>query len=127
MFKNADAGIQAKAAMLRQFYDELDDYAKKRNVNLSPAARDFFALAHFNSGAHGYQMLDAYNKAGLLKNEDFLKKMPSVNISGVSPALHKQIYTNVLPRILAARGLKGEGLFEDYTQPLAAPITVKNK
>lgn len=113
MFKNADAGIQAKAAMMKAFYDELDDYAKNKNLKLTPAQRDFFTLAHFNSGAHGYQMLDAYNKAGLLKDEKFLEKMPILPISGVSPALHKQIYSNVLPRILAAKGLKNEGYFDD--------------
>lgn len=120
MFKNADAGVQAKAAMMRAFYDEVDDYAKSKNINLTPKQRDFFALAHFNSGAHGYQMLDAYNKAGLLKGEDFLQKMPNIPIAGVSPALHKQIYGNVSPRLAAARGLTEEGYF-DEDQPKSAP------
>lgn len=113
MFKNAESGVQAKAAMMRAFYDELDDYAKSKKINLTPDQRNFFALAHFNSGAHGYQMLDAYNKAGLLKGDDFMNKMPDIPIAGVSPKLHKQIYDNVIPRIMAARGLKSEGLFGD--------------
>ncbi len=112
MFKTTDAGIQAKAAMMKAFNDELDDYANKKNIKLSPEQKDFFALAHFNSGSHGYQMLDAYNKAGLLKNNDFLNKMPEIAIPGVSPALHKKIYGNVAPRLAAARGLKEEGLFD---------------
>ena len=112
MFKTADAGIKAKAAMMRAFYDESDDYAKKRGIKLTPEQRNFFALAHFNSGAHGYQLLDAYNKAGLLKDNKFLDSMPNIPIKGVSEKLHKQIYNNVIPRIAAARGLKEEGFFE---------------
>ena len=112
MFKNADAGIQAKAAMMRAYYDELDDYAKKKNIILTPEQRNFFGLAHFNSGEHGYQMLDAYNKAGVLKNNDFINTMPNIPIAGVSPALHKQIYNNVVPRLAAANGLRSEGYFD---------------
>lgn len=113
MFKNTDAGVKAKAAMMRAFYDELDDYAKNKNIKMTPEQRDFFALAHFNSGAHGYKMLEAYNKAGLLKKGGFLEKMPNIPVEGVSPALHQKIYSNVLPRILAARGLKSEGYFDE--------------
>lgn len=123
MFKTTDAGIQAKAAMMRAFYDESDAYAKKRGYNLTPEQRDYFALAHFNSGAHGYEMMDSYNKAGLLKNNDFLNsgKIPNVNVNFMykgkqmspeaSARLHQQIYGNISPRIAAARGLKQEGLF----------------
>lgn len=123
MFKNADAGIKAKAAMMREYYDELDEYANKKGVKLSPTQRDFFGLAHFNSGKHGYEMLDAYKNAGLLKDDSFIDKMPNVPIPAFnqfykgdtkkSAALHKQIYENVARRILAAKGLKAEGLFDD--------------
>lgn len=113
MFKNTDAGVQAKAAMMRAFYDELDDYAKNKNIKLTPEARDFFALAHFNSGANGFKMMDAYNKAGVLSGNDYLKKMPNVSVEGVSANLHKQIYNNILPRMLAAKGLMGEGYFDE--------------
>jgi flagellum-specific peptidoglycan hydrolase FlgJ len=124
MFKTTDAGIKAKAAMMRAFYDESDAYAKKRGYNLTPEQRDYFALAHFNSGAHGYEMMDSYSKAGLLKNNDFLNSgtMPNVNVNfmykgkAMSPEasakLHKQIYGNISPRIAAARGLQAEGYFE---------------
>lgn len=131
MFKNTDAGVQAKAAMMRAFYDEMDDYAKKKNVNLTPEQRDFFTLAHFNSGAHGFEMMDAYNKAGLLKDNSFIDKMPNVPIQAFtdfykgdtkkSEALHKKIYGNVSPRLAAARGLIGEGQFDETP----APVTTK--
>jgi hypothetical protein len=124
MFKTTDAGIKAKAAMMRAFYDESDAYAKKKGYNLTPEQRDYFALAHFNSGAHGYEMMDAYNKAGILKNNDFINSgsIPNVNVpfmfkgkqmsAGASQKLHQQIYGNISPRIAAARGLQAEGLFE---------------
>lgn len=112
MFKSTDAGIKAKAAMMRAFYDESDAYASKKGIKLTPEQRDFFGLAHFNSGAHGYEMMDAYNKAGLLKSNDFLNKIPNITIPGISAKLHQQIYSNISPRIAAARGLKEEGLFK---------------
>jgi hypothetical protein len=127
MFKNPETGMQAKAAMLKAFYDEFDDYANKKGMKLTPEQRDYFALAHFNSGAHGYEMLDAYNKAGLLKNNDFLNKRANIPIQGFvdfykkrgksdaeaqasAEKLHAQIYGNIAPRLAAARGLKSEGL-----------------
>jgi hypothetical protein len=67
-------------------------------------------------------MLDAYNKAGLLKNNEFLNEMPNVPVAGVSPELHKKIYGNVSPRLAAARGLKGEGYFDAPTTPTQQPI-----
>ncbi len=126
LFKTTDAGVQAKAAMMRAFYDESDDYAKKKNINLSPEQRDFFALAHFNSGSHGFEMMDAYNKAGVLKNNDFINKMPNVDVPFMyngkqmspeaSQKLNKQIYGNVTPRLAAARGLKDQDLFNSNQQ-----------
>lgn len=122
MFKNTDAGVQAKAAMMRAFYDETDDYAKKKGIDLTPTQRDFFGLAHFNSGAHGYELLDAYKKAGLLDGGKLPDKMPNIDIpfkfkgkpmsKEAAAKLHKQIYDNIAPRLAAARGLKEEGLFD---------------
>lgn len=122
MFKTTDAGLQAKAAMMRQFYDEFDDYTKEKGIKLTPEQRNFFALAHFNSGRHGYEMLDAYNKAGLLKNNDFLKSRPNVPIQAFidfykgnkekAEKLHSQIFGNVTPRLAAAAGLKQEQLLK---------------
>jgi hypothetical protein len=138
MFKSTDAGIKAKGAMMRAYYDELDDYAKKKNITLNPEQRDYFALAHFNGGAHGYEMLDSYNQAGALKNNDFIKKMPAIDVAYMdkgkrlskeaSARLHKQIYGNVVPRINAARGLKDEGYFDDQLpQQMPAPVAAKRK
>jgi len=121
MFKTTDAGVQAKAAMLRAFNDEFDEKLHEKNITLSPQQRDFFRLAYFNSGQHSFQLLDAYKKNGLLKSDDFINKMPDVPIpefvklykgdTKKAETLHKQIYGNIVPRILAAKGLKQEGLF----------------
>lgn len=122
MFRNTDAGIKAKAAMMRAFYDETDAYAKKKGIDLTPNQRDFFGLAHFNSGDHGYELLDAYKKAGLLEDGKLPAKMPNIYIpfrykgkpmsKEEAEKLHKQIYNNIAPRLAAARGLKEEGLFD---------------
>jgi hypothetical protein len=136
MFKSADSGIKAKGAMMRAYYDELDDYAKKKNIALNPEQRNYFALAHFNSGAHGYEMLDSYNRAGALKNNDFINKMPDIDVAYMdkgkrlskeaSAKLHKQIYGNVVPRIQAARGLRDEGYFDDeLPKQMPAPVAAK--
>jgi len=121
MFKTTDAGIQAKAAMLRAFNDEFDEKLHEKNITLSPQQRDFFRLAYFNSGQHSFQLLDAYKKNGLLKNDDFINKIPEVAIpefiklykgdTKKAEALHKQIYGNIVPRLAAAKGLKQEGFF----------------
>lgn len=123
LFKTTDAGIKASAAMMRAYYDELDDYAKKKGIPLNPDQRNFFALAHFNSGNHGYEMLDAYNKAGLLKDNSFMTKMPNIPIEAFNNfykgdtkkagELHKQIYENIAPRLDMARGFKAENLWGD--------------
>jgi hypothetical protein len=122
MFRTTDAGVKAKAAMMRAFYDETEDYANKKGIDLTPEQRDFFGLAHFNGGEHGYEMLDAYKKAGLLKDGKLPDKMPNIDIpfkykgkpmsKEAADKLHKQIYNNVAPRLAAAKGLKEEGLFD---------------
>lgn len=123
MFRTTDAGVKAKAAMMRAFYDESDDYAKKKGITLTPEQRDFFGLAHFNSGVHGYELLDAYKKAGLLEGGKLPKKMPKIDVpfkddkgkpmsKEAADKLHELIYNNVAPRLAAARGLKEEGLFD---------------
>jgi hypothetical protein len=129
-FKSVADALKAKAAYMKYEYDEIDNYAKKKGITLTPEQRDFFASARYNSGTHSQELLDAYNKAGALKDNSFLNKMPSVNVpfmyqgKQLSPEaaqkLHKQIYGNVIPRLHAARGLKAEAYF-DNTQEQTIP------
>lgn len=102
LFKTSDAAMTAKAARLKLDYDEIEDYAKKKGITLSPQARDFFALAHYNSGL-GKQMLDKYNKNGYLKGDAFMKANPDGS--------YPEVYKHVALRLREREGLKKEGLF----------------
>lgn len=103
LFRTANDAMLAHAARLKLDYDEIDDYAKKQGISISPAARDFFALAHFNSGL-GKQMLKKYNDNGYLKGDAFLKARPDES--------YKDIYDHVILRIKERDALKKEKLFE---------------
>jgi len=108
-FKTVDAALQAKAAYIRNSYDEIDNLAKAKGLKLSPQQRDFFALANYNSGSRNAQkMLQSYNEKGYLKNDDFLKKRPDES--------WKQVYDNVAVRMKMADALRKEGLFDDDSQ-----------
>ena len=103
LFKSSDAAMIAKAARLKLDYDEIDEHAKKNGIKLSPQARDFFALAHYNSGL-GKQMLDKYNKNGYLSKDSFLKANPDGS--------YPEVYKHVMLRIKERNALKKEGLFD---------------
>jgi hypothetical protein len=75
-FKNTEDAMTAKAAMLKNTYDDMDSYAKQRGIALSPKARDFFSLAEFNGG-NGHQMLNDYYNAGQLEGDKFLNGRPT--------------------------------------------------
>jgi len=104
-FKTPEAGLQAKAAMMRSSRDEVDDFSKQRNIKLSPKARDFFTLVSYNAGeGNAQKMMESYNQKGYLKNDKFLEKRPDESWSGP--------YDNVMKRIKMAEGLKKESLLE---------------
>lgn len=103
-FKNIDSAMQAKAAVLKNTYDHLDDIVKEEKIPLSDKARDFFALVAFNAGeGNARKMLKSYYQKGYLKNDKFLDKQPDSSWSGP--------YKNVIQRIKGAEMLKGEGYF----------------
>lgn len=104
LFKTSEAAMTAKAARLKLDYDEIDDYAKKEGIKLSPAARDFFSLAHYNSGL-GKKMLEKYNKSGYLKGDSFLKENPDGS--------YPEVYKHVMLRIKERDALKKEKLFDN--------------
>lgn len=104
LFKNFQDAMTAHAARLKLDYDEIEDYAKEKDIKLSPQARDFFSLAHFNSGL-GKQMLDKYNKNGWLKGDQFLKGNPDGS--------YPEVYKHVILRIKERNALKNEQLFDN--------------
>lgn len=113
MFKTTDAGLQAKAAMMKEAYDDMDAYAKHQGITMSPKARDFFTLATFNGGEGvGHQMLTDYNNNGLLKGDAYLKARPTSG-RGLKESSYKSVYDNVRRRLVYQQALKEQGLFDD--------------
>lgn len=105
-FKDADSALMAKAAMMRMSRDDIDEFANKKGIKLSPKARDFFTLVYYNGGSgNAEKMLQSYNQSGFLKNDKFLEKRPSES--------WKQIYENVIRRLKMSDALKQEGYFDD--------------
>lgn len=112
LFKNTDVGLQAKAAMMKQSYDDIDAYAKKKGIPLSDKARDFFALASFNGGeGTGHQMLTDYSTNNLLKDEAYLKGRP-VTGKGLKADSYKEVYDNVKRRLVYRDALMNEKRFD---------------
>lgn len=112
-FKDVDSAIQAKAAIMKGTYDDIDGYAKQRGITLSPKARDFFALADYNGGEGvGHQMLNDYYNNGHLEGDKFLQTRPTTG-KGLSDKSYKGIYENVIRRIKMAQALKDEKLFDN--------------
>jgi hypothetical protein len=108
-FKNFQDAMQAHAARLKLDYDEINNYAQKKGIELSPKAKDFFALANFNSGL-GKQMLDDYNKNGYLKGDAYLKERPTKG-EGLKETSYKGVYDHIMVRMKERDALKKEGQF----------------
>lgn len=103
-FKSPDVALQAKAAVVKDFQDQTDDYAKKNGIQLSPKAREFFALAAYNGGAGNMRkMMSEYNKKGALKDDNFINNQETGS--------YKTIHTNISRRLLMRDALSNEGLF----------------
>lgn len=121
MFKTTDAGLQAKAAMFKETYDDIDSYAQKKGIKLTPKARDFFALANFNGGeGTSHAMLNEYNKKGLLKDDQYLQHAPDFG-EGDEAKKYKKVFTNAKQRLVMADALKNEGYFDQPTPPQQQP------
>jgi hypothetical protein len=111
-FKDANSALQAKAAMLKSTYDDIDSYAQQRKITLSPKARDFFALADYNGGPGvGHQMLNDYHNNGYLKDDKFLQQRPTSG-AGLKASSYQDIYQNVSRRLLMANALHEQKLFD---------------
>jgi hypothetical protein len=103
-FVDSDSALQAKAAMMKDFQDTTDQYAKKSNITLSPRAREFFGLVAYNGGEGNMQkIMQNYNKAGALKDDNFIANRPNDD--------YKTIHTNVGRRLQMRDALRSEGLF----------------
>lgn len=109
-FKTTEDAVRAKAALMKYTYDDVDKYAAKSGIQLTPTARDFFALAEFNGGEGGFhKLLKKYSEAGLLEDDKFLKERPD---KGQKIPENQDIYGHVIKRLQMRDLLKKEGLFE---------------
>jgi len=111
-FKDAKSAMMAKAAMIKDNYDDIDSYAKQRKITLSPKARDFFALVDYNGGSGtGHQMLNDYYNNGYLEGDKFLNARPTSG-KGLKADSYKTVYNNIQQRVEMARGLHEQKLFD---------------
>ena len=101
-FKSPDAAVQASAALVKDFQDQAEAFAKKNNINLTPRQKEFFALAGYNGGGNMQKMMLEYNKKGALKDDSFIAN-PN---TGSYPTIH----TNIGRRILMRDALLKEGI-----------------
>lgn len=110
-FKTTDDAMTAAAAVIKYHYDDIDKFASKNGITLTPKARDFFALTAYNGGeGTAHQMIKDYNKNGLLANDNFIDKRPTSG-TGLKETSYKDVHEHVAKRIKMAQALKSEGLF----------------
>lgn len=118
-FRSVEDALMAKAAMTRLSRDEVDNYAKSHNIQLSPKARDFFTYINYNAGAGNAQkMLMDYYNAGALKDDAFLKERPTKG-GHLKTTSWKQPYDNVIRRVKMAQALMDEGYYDEPQQTAA--------
>lgn len=112
-FKDVASALQAKAAIMKGTYDDIDGYAKQRGITLSPKARDFFSLADYNGGEGvGHQMLNDYYNNGHLEGDKFLQGRPTTG-KGLKDSSYKGVYDNVMRRMVMRDALKEQTLFDN--------------
>jgi hypothetical protein len=115
-FATAQSALQAKAAVLRDAQDQVNDYATKNKIPLSDKAKQFITLAYYNGGSGaGKALLQDFQREGLLKNDAFLTTKPQKSDYG-------KVYNNVMDRFKVANAQVAEGYdFSDPGAPKPAP------
>lgn len=116
-FRSVEDAMMAKGAMAKMSEDQVLDYAKRNNIQLSPAAKQFFTYVNYNAGeGNAQKMLLDYYKAGALKDDAFMASRP-VSGGALKATSWKQPYDNVMRRVKMAQALRNEGYF-DEEQPI---------
>jgi hypothetical protein len=112
-FKSLEAALEAKSAMIKASSDELNSYLEKSKTPLSDKGKQFFELVAYNAGiGNAQKMLEDYKKAGVLKDDAFLKDRPKKG-PGLKENSWSQPYENAIRRIKMAEALKNEGYFHN--------------
>lgn len=106
-FKSVEDALQAKGAYIRMHQDDLDNWAKQSEVQLSPAARQFFTYVSYNGGpGTAHKMINYYKSNGLLDGDKFLQNAPGEKVDPGGS------YGKVLPRWQMAQLMTKEKLFD---------------
>jgi hypothetical protein len=88
-FKSHEDALTAKAAMLRDIQDQVEDYAKKKGIKLGEEEKAYFTSASYNAGfGRGKQIIDEFVSSP--NKKEFISK-------GLTA--YKQVHQNVYPRI----------------------------
>lgn len=107
-FKSVEDATKAKAAFVRMEKDNLDSWSKTNNVQLSPAAQQFFTFVSYNGGpGTAHKMINYYRSKGLLEGDKFIDVPPPAN---VDPG---KSFPKVQPRWKMAQLLKKEKIFDN--------------
>jgi hypothetical protein len=127
-FRSVEDAMLAKGAMAKDSEDQIVNFAKRKNIQLSPAAKDFFTYINYNAGeGNAQKMLMDYYNSGALKGDAILKARPTAG-GNLKAASWKQPYDNVMRRIKMAEALKKEGYFNDQLpKQMPAPIAALMK
>lgn len=118
-FRSVESAMEAKAALMKFHYDDIDKYARQNGIALSPKARDFFALADYSGGeGMGHKMLSDYSRNGYLENDKFLQNRP-VSGTGLSAASYgptktgdEGAYAHLMHKMKLRDAIKNEGYFQ---------------
>lgn len=111
-FTTEDAALQAKAAMLENTRNNLNDYAKKNNITLTPRQQDFFNLVGYNAGEGNMQkMMQSYKEKGYLKDDKFLTDVK------FKPTSYGDPFTYAQRRLFGRDRMNDAGNFSDYKAP----------
>lgn len=106
-FKTVQDALQAKAAYIRMHQDDLSRWSKDNNVNLSPAAKQFFTYMSYNGGpGTAHKLINYYKDKGLLDGDQFLTTKPPKELD------KGDSYGKVLPRWQMAQLMQKEKLFQ---------------
>jgi replicative superfamily II helicase len=89
-FKNNEDALMAKAAMIRDIKDSVDEYATKKGMKLEPKSVDYFVMSAYNGGMGNTRiMMDEMSKSKASQSEFIDKGLTS----------RKGVHKNIVPRI----------------------------
>jgi hypothetical protein len=89
-FRTNEDALVAKAAYLRDFRDQVDQYAGKKNVKLEKGMRDYLTMSAYNGGMGNAKIMVDELATGKFNQKDYIDK-------GMTS--RKGIHKNISPRM----------------------------